>query len=178
MINMNRDDSLFLILNINVISAIIFMTFFPLIRDSIVLYLESQNIVTIYIDKSILPGIESSFDYLGLISFLTFCGIVLILNLVFYQFTNKKGNRKKAIASLIAIPISVSIYTLIFLIIPDLTIQGSILEIYSERHYTMIPLIFIYIWSDFLLFYFLFYNKMELTDQMESYSTERSIGLR
>lgn len=154
----SKNEILTRILYINGIASIIFITFYPLIRDSILNYVDSVNWYVPEINNTIIPGIQGNFDTFGLILFILYSFIILILNYIFFN-QNKGIMKKRNYIILVTIPITLSLFTVFFLVLSDFIIPTNITNVFKRNTYTMIPVIFLFILVDYFISIFFITEK-------------------
>jgi hypothetical protein len=132
---------------------------FPLFRDQLLIYLESKNIMTTFVDRTAIPGVENYMDYFGIISYMLYGMVVIMLNTILIN-DNKKLLREKNYSTIISLGIGFAIYSSIFLIVGEYLSGNNIIEIFRNNNKSsMIPLLFIFMLTDYIIFRFSTYNN-------------------
>jgi hypothetical protein len=141
--------------------------FYPMFRDTFADYLVEQGILVV--TSNPLPGISYYFDRFGLICVLLFTFIVLILNLIFFA-DNKEIIKRRLIFVFLAMAISIMIFTLFGLIVNefqtiDVGYSYSLRQYYEDNTFSILPILFIFIWVDYLLSVYFISFKLHIDDK-------------
>lgn len=150
---MDRIQTLTKIFYVDLISAIIYLMFYPMFRDTFADYLVEQGILVV--TSNPLPGISYYFDRFGLICVLLYTFIVLILNLIFFAESGEVLKRRIPIV-IISMAIAIMIFTIFGLIINefntiDVGYSYSLRQYYEDNTFSILPILFIFIWTDYLI---------------------------
>ena len=143
---------------INALSGLAFLMFYPLYKNRLADWLISNNVSILNMATNPLPGISGNFDIFGLINVGIFFIFTLILNTIFFA-NEQKLLPKRFLYSTIAMAFSLVIFTFFvlflgeFIYVEDTTVETIVNfnYLYERNDSSMLPIIYVFVWLDYLL---------------------------